>query len=88
MFLRFPSPYYLNTEPGILGAGTCTTNGGTGGWLCQHRNVAISGMVGFRNNVGSAPVTHWVSPESQQIAFGRGLFKLQDVLFIHFADFL
>lgn len=30
-------------------------------------------MVAFRNNVGSAPVTNWVSPKSSQIAFGRGL---------------
>ncbi|KAG6855228.1 Alpha-amylase 1 [Tephrocybe sp. NHM501043] len=29
-------------------------------------------MVGFRNNVGSAAITNWVSPQSQQIAFGRG----------------
>ncbi|PPQ73977.1 hypothetical protein CVT25_006079 [Psilocybe cyanescens] len=44
----------------------------SGAWLCQHRYVAISGMVGFRNNVGSAALTNWVSPQSQQIAFGRG----------------
>ncbi|KAF8200231.1 glycoside hydrolase [Pholiota molesta] len=54
------------------GAGTCTANGGTGGWWCQHRFPAIVGMVGFRNNVGSAALTNWVSPQSQQIAFGRG----------------
>lgn len=29
-------------------------------------------MVGFRNAVGSAPLTNWVSPASQQIAFARG----------------
>lgn len=40
--------------------------------LCQHRWPAIAGMVGFRNNVGSAPLTGWVSPSSQQIAFSRG----------------
>jgi hypothetical protein len=54
------------------GAGTCNPTGGEGGWYCQHRFTAISGMVGFRNAVGSAPMTNWVSPESQQIAFGRG----------------
>ncbi|KAI0316239.1 glycoside hydrolase [Amylostereum chailletii] len=54
------------------GTGTCTTTGGSNGWLCQHRWVAISGMVGFRNNVGSTALTTWVSPSSQQIAFGRG----------------
>jgi hypothetical protein len=29
-------------------------------------------MVSFRNTVGSAPLTSWVTPQSQQIAFGRG----------------
>ncbi|KAJ7693086.1 glycoside hydrolase [Mycena rosella] len=50
------------------GAGTCSATGGSGGWLCQHRFVAISGMVGFRNQVGSAAITNWVSPQAQQIA--------------------
>ncbi|KAJ7615917.1 glycoside hydrolase [Roridomyces roridus] len=54
------------------GAGTCSATGGSGGWLCQHRFIAISGMVGFRNNVGTAAITNWVSPQAQQIAFGRG----------------
>ena len=27
---------------------------------------------GFRNNVGDAELTNWVSPQSEQIAFGRG----------------
>ncbi|PPQ83160.1 hypothetical protein CVT25_005407 [Psilocybe cyanescens] len=54
------------------GTGACTATGGSGGWLCQHRFVAISGMVGFRNNVGTSALTNWVSPQSQQIAFGRG----------------
>jgi len=54
------------------GAGTCSATGGANGWLCQHRFVAITGMVGFRNQVGSAAMTNWVSPQSQQIAFGRG----------------
>ncbi|KAF7369655.1 Alpha-amylase [Mycena venus] len=54
------------------GVGTCSATGGANGWLCQHRFVAITGMVGFRNQVGSAAITNWVSPQSQQIAFGRG----------------
>ncbi|KAH9476533.1 Alpha-amylase [Psilocybe cubensis] len=54
------------------GSGTCSATGGSAGWLCQHRFVAISGMVGFRNNVGTAALTNWVSPQSEQIAFGRG----------------
>ncbi|KAF5379275.1 hypothetical protein D9757_010696 [Collybiopsis confluens] len=55
------------------GAGECSGTGGTGGWLCQHRWAAVAGMVGFRNHVGpTAALTDWVSPQSQQIAFGRG----------------
>ncbi|KAJ7223444.1 glycoside hydrolase family 13 protein [Mycena pura] len=54
------------------GAGTCAGTGGAGGWLCQHRFVAISGMTGFRNEVGAAPMVDWVAPTAQQIAFGRG----------------
>jgi len=42
--------------------------------LCQHRWTAIAGMVGFRNNVNANinPLTRWVAPSSQQIAFARG----------------
>ncbi|KAJ7610564.1 glycoside hydrolase [Mycena polygramma] len=54
------------------GAGTCSATGGANGWLCQHRFVAVSGMVGFRNQVGAAAITDWVAPQAQQIAFGRG----------------
>ncbi|KAF9053168.1 glycoside hydrolase [Panaeolus papilionaceus] len=54
------------------GAASCSATGGSGGWNCQHRWVAISGMVGFRNTVGSAGITNWVSPASNRIAFGRG----------------
>lgn len=56
-----------------VGAGTCSGTGGENGWLCQHRWVAFSGMTGFHNNVGSAAITNWVSPQSDRIAFGRGL---------------
>jgi len=35
-------------------------------------------MVGFRNYVGDdAPLTGWVSPSSQQIAFARGIVYLR-----------
>ncbi|KAJ6607181.1 glycoside hydrolase [Mycena sp. CBHHK59/15] len=65
---------YSTTDDGAPngGAGTCTVKGGAGGWFCQHRFVAISGMVGFRNHVGTAAMTNWVAPQAQQIAFGRG----------------
>ncbi|KAF7327096.1 Alpha-amylase [Mycena kentingensis (nom. inval.)] len=54
------------------GAGTCSSTGGANGWLCQHRFVAITGMVSFRNQVGSAALVNWVSPQASRIAFGRG----------------
>ncbi|KAF5365431.1 hypothetical protein D9758_010853 [Tetrapyrgos nigripes] len=54
------------------GSGTCSGTGGSNGWLCQHRWIAFSGMVSWRNTVGSATINNWVSPQSQQIAFGRG----------------
>ncbi|KAJ8519583.1 hypothetical protein ONZ45_g3490 [Pleurotus djamor] len=65
---------FTNTDAGAPngGVGTCSDTGGANGWLCQHRWVAFSGMVGFRNAVGTAAITNWVSPQSQQIAFGRG----------------
>ncbi|KAJ7824070.1 starch binding domain-containing protein [Mycena olivaceomarginata] len=34
-----------------------------------------SGMVGFRNQVGTAAITNWVAPQSQQIAFGQGIYS-------------
>ncbi|KAF7968542.1 hypothetical protein HWV62_30161 [Athelia sp. TMB] len=52
--------------------GVCSGTGGSDGWNCQHRYVAISGMVGFHNTAGSAPMVHWVAGSDQQIAFGRG----------------
>lgn len=65
---------FTNTDLGAPngGVGTCSGSTGTNGWLCQHRWTPIAGMVGFRNNVGSAAITNFVAPSSQQIAFGRG----------------
>ncbi|TFK50230.1 glycoside hydrolase family 13 protein [Heliocybe sulcata] len=65
---------YSTTDDGApnSGTGTCSGTGGENGWLCQHRWIAVSGMVGFRNNVGSAALVDWVAPSSQQVAFGRG----------------
>ncbi|KAJ7093290.1 glycoside hydrolase family 13 protein [Mycena belliarum] len=54
------------------GAGACSATGGAGGWLCQHRWTAVKGMVGFRNEVGGAGITGWVSPQADRVAFGRG----------------
>jgi hypothetical protein len=38
-------------------------------------------MVGFRNTVGSAALTNYVSPSSQQVAFGRGVYPLCTVAY-------
>ncbi|TFK51273.1 glycoside hydrolase [Heliocybe sulcata] len=65
---------FTNSDDGAPNnnVGTCSGSGGSNGWLCQHRWTAFAGMVGFRNNVGSAALNNWVSPGSNQIAFGRG----------------
>ncbi|KAI0702165.1 glycoside hydrolase superfamily [Earliella scabrosa] len=52
--------------------GTCSGGSGANGWLCQHRLLEIAGMVGFHNAVAGAPMTNWVAPEAQRVAFGRG----------------
>ncbi|KAJ7057440.1 glycoside hydrolase family 13 protein [Mycena amicta] len=63
----------IDDGPPNGGAGTCAATGGANGWLCQHRFVAVAGMVGWRNNVGSAAIVNWVSPQASQMAFGRGI---------------
>ena len=52
---------------------TCSGGSGANGWLCQHRLLEIAGMVGFHNAVAGAPMTNWVAPEAQRVAFGRGM---------------
>lgn len=74
----------------FTGTGECSGTGGTDGWICQHRWVAVSGMVGFKNNVGSAALNDWVSPQSEQIAFGRGrqynaFLSLATIIFVNAA---
>ncbi|KAJ3540767.1 hypothetical protein NMY22_g4158 [Coprinellus aureogranulatus] len=54
------------------GAGTCSANGSGGGWNCEHRWPAVSGMVRFRNAAGSNALANWYSPARERIAFGRG----------------
>jgi alpha-amylase len=41
-------------------------------WICEHRHQAIAHMVGFYNRSANAPLTHWWSNGSNQIAFSRG----------------
>ncbi|MEU5543287.1 alpha-amylase family protein [Streptomyces sioyaensis] len=45
---------------------------GSGGWTREHAKPEITGMVGFRNAVGSAPLTDWWDNGGSAIAFGRG----------------
>ncbi|KAF6744596.1 glycoside hydrolase superfamily [Ephemerocybe angulata] len=65
---------FTNSDDGAPnnGAGTCSTTGGSGGWRCEHRYVAFSGMVRFRNAAGSNALSNWYSPSQDRIAFGRG----------------
>lgn len=45
----------------------------SGGWVCEHRWLAIANMVGFRNNVNSVwTVNNWWTNGNNQIAFSRG----------------
>lgn len=52
---------------GVTNAVTCGS-----GWECEHRRTIVANMVGFHNRVNGTPVTNWVSPQSDRIAFGRG----------------
>ncbi|KAI9510357.1 glycoside hydrolase family 13 protein [Russula earlei] len=65
-------PYGTPTILSSYSYGSCWESAKISRWFCQHRWPAIAGMVGFRNNVGNAPLTGWISPSSQQIAFARG----------------
>ncbi len=42
------------------------------GWTCFDRDQAMTGMVGWRNAVGTAAVGNWWSDGSNRIAFSRG----------------
>ncbi|MFJ6852750.1 alpha-amylase family protein [Streptomyces sp. NPDC091271] len=45
---------------------------GTDGWTDTHNRQAVTGMVGFRNEVGPAELTDWWDNGGSAIAFGRG----------------
>ena len=42
------------------------------GWVCEHRRVERTGMVGFRKVTGGMPVTNWQAFGEEVISFGRG----------------
>jgi alpha-amylase len=43
-----------------------------GEWVCEHRDPAIAGMVGFRRAVAGADVSDWWDNGANAIAFSRG----------------
>ncbi|MFG2137938.1 alpha-amylase family protein [Streptomyces sp. NPDC048650] len=45
---------------------------GAEGWTNEHTKREITGLVGFRNAVGSAALTDWWDDGGSAIAFGRG----------------
>ncbi|MEU5656653.1 alpha-amylase family protein [Streptomyces sp. NPDC047737] len=45
---------------------------GADGWTGTHAQQAITGLVGFRNAVGAAELTHWWDNGGGAVAFGRG----------------
>src|SRR5207244_2654171 len=44
---------------------------GSGGWTDEHAKREITGMVGFRNAVGSAELTDWWDNGGSALAFAR-----------------
>ena len=63
--------------PGAGGTGlqTCAASMETatiGQWVCEHRDPAIAGMVGFRRVTAGTPIAHWWDDGANAIAFSRG----------------
>ena len=51
---------------------TATDCGSAGSWLCQDRQQATVGMVGWHNAVAGQPVASWWSDGNNVISFSRG----------------
>ncbi|KAI0090634.1 glycoside hydrolase superfamily [Irpex rosettiformis] len=68
------SGFDTNSDAGAPngGTGTCSGTGGSNGWFCQHRWIAIQGMTAFRNAVGSGALGNWQTGVNSQVAFDRG----------------
>ena len=52
--------------------GMVTATNCSSGWICEDRNQAVVGMVGWHNAVGSAAVGNTWTDGSNQVAFSRG----------------
>jgi alpha-amylase len=63
---------YNQGPPSAGGNAIATPACGVGTWECEQRWPAISGMVGWHDAAGSAPVANWWTDGSNAIAFSRG----------------
>jgi alpha-amylase len=65
---------FTNNDAGPPSGGNGVTSQVTcgSGWECEHRRTIVANMVAFHNQVNATTVNSWVSPQSAQIAFGRG----------------
>jgi len=63
---------YDQGPPSAGGNAIAAVTCGTGTWECEERWPAISGMVGWHNAAGVAPVANWWTDGSNAIAFSRG----------------
>jgi alpha-amylase len=63
---------YDQGPPSAGGNAIAPVTCGAGTWECEERWPAISGMIGWHNAAGSAPVANWWTDGSDAIAFSRG----------------
>jgi alpha-amylase len=62
-----------NQSPPSTSAGLITnTDCSSDAWNCLDRQQGVTGMVGFHNRVGQAPVRNWYDDGTNLIAFSRG----------------
>jgi alpha-amylase len=59
-------------SPPADAGGMVTNTDCANGWICEDRNQAVDGMVGWHNAVAGAAVGNTWTDGSNQVAFGRG----------------
>ena len=59
-------------SPPATADGMITDTDCAAGWACTHRNPGVEAMVGWHNEVGSAPQASWWDDGANVIAFSRG----------------